>query len=74
METELPAKLHKLGAVSARTGLSRSALYREMYNRKSPTGEIRFNELGRLKVVYVGRSIRVREQDLTDFINALVAP
>jgi predicted DNA-binding transcriptional regulator AlpA len=65
MEVSLPATLHKLASVSARTGLSRSALYREIYNsEKNPTG--------RLKVVRIGRSVRVREQDLTDFIDSLV--
>ena len=58
METQLPPTLHKLSAVSARTGLSRSALYREA-------------KMGRLKTVKIGRAVRVREQDLIDFINAL---
>lgn len=58
METPLPPTLHKLSAVSARTGLSRSALYREA-------------KTGRLKTVKIGRAVRVREQDLIDFINAL---
>jgi excisionase family DNA binding protein len=58
METPLPPTLHKLSAVSARTGLSRSALYRE-------------TKTGRLKTVKIGRAVRVREQDLIDFINAL---
>ena len=66
METSLPPTLHKLASVSARTGLSRSALYREIFHsEKNPTG--------RLKVVRIGRSVRVREQDLTDFINALAS-
>jgi predicted DNA-binding transcriptional regulator AlpA len=66
METSLPPTLHKLASVSARTGLSRSALYRELFHsEKNPTG--------RLKVVRIGRSVRVREQDLTDFINALAS-
>jgi len=63
--------MHKLGEVSIRTGLSRSALYREIKNPKSVTGEVRENPTGRLKVVHVGRSVRVREQDLIDFIDAL---
>jgi excisionase family DNA binding protein len=58
METQLPPTLHKLSAVSARTGLSRSALYREA-------------KKGRLKTLKIGRAVRVREQDLIDFINAL---
>ena len=65
METSLPPTLPKLAGVSARTGLSRSALYREIFHsEKNPTG--------RLKVVRIGRSVRVREQDLTDFIDSLV--
>jgi hypothetical protein len=71
MELSLPASMWKLVEVSNRTGLSRSALYREIKNRKSVTGELRDNPTGRLKVVYVGRSVRVREQDLIDFIDAL---
>lgn len=73
MELVLPTSLHKLGTVSERTGLSRSALYREIRNQKTTTGEIRINEAGRLKVVHVGRSVRVREQDLIDFINILAS-
>lgn len=66
METALPPSLHKLSGVIARTGLSRSAIYREIYHpEKNPTG--------RLKVVRVGRSVRVREQDLTAFIDSLVS-
>lgn len=71
MELTLPATMHKLGEVSIRTGLSRSALYREIKNPKSVTGEVRENPTGRLKVVHVGRSVRVREQDLINFIDAL---
>jgi hypothetical protein len=71
MELVLPANLWKLGEVSKRTGLSRSALYREIKNPKSVTGDVRENPAGRLKVVHVGRSVRVREQDLIDFIDAL---
>jgi len=58
MESQLPPTLHKIATVSGRTGLSRSALYREMKG-------------GRLAVVKIGRSVRIREQDLLDFINAL---
>jgi len=65
METSLPPTLHQLASVSARTGLSRSALYREIFHsEKNPTG--------RLKVVRIGRSVRVREQDLNNFIDSLV--
>lgn len=65
METSLPPTLHKLASVSARTGLSRSAIYREIFHSQK-------NPAGRLKVVRIGRSVRVREQDLTDFIDSLV--
>jgi predicted DNA-binding transcriptional regulator AlpA len=65
METSLPPTLHKLASVSARTGLSRSALYREIFHSEK-------NPNGRLKVVRIGRSVRVREQDLNDFIDSLV--
>ncbi|CAB4767893.1 unannotated protein [freshwater metagenome] len=71
MELTLPASMWKLSEVSLRTGLSRSALYREIKNPKSVTGELRENPAGRLKVVHVGRSVRVREQDLVDFLDAL---
>ncbi len=71
MEIALPASMWRLSEVSARTGLSRSALYREIRNPKSVTGEVRENLAGRLKVVHVGRSVRVREQDLVDFLDAL---
>jgi excisionase family DNA binding protein len=58
MESSLPPTLHKLAQVGVRTGLSRSALYREINS-------------GRLKVVKIGRAVRVREQDLSEFIDAL---
>lgn len=66
MENALPPTLHKLSAVSSRTGLSRSALYREIYHPEK-------NPNGRLKVVRIGRSVRVREQDLTLFMDSLVS-
>jgi hypothetical protein len=31
------------------------------------------NPQGRLKIVRIGRAVRVREQDLADFINALAS-
>jgi hypothetical protein len=71
MELALPATLHKLSDVSQRTGISRSALYREIINQRTPSGEIRTNAKGRLNVVHVWRSVRVREQDLIEFINSL---
>lgn len=71
MEIALPASMWRLTEVSKRTGLSRSALYREIRNPKSMSGEVRENPTGRLKVVHIGRSVRVREQDLVDFLDAL---
>ena len=56
----LPPTLHKLATVTARTGLSRSALYREI-------------GAGRLKTVKIGRAVRVREEDLIAFIDSLVS-
>jgi predicted DNA-binding transcriptional regulator AlpA len=65
METQLPPTLHTIPAVGARLGLSRSAIYREINSESNPQG--------RLKVVRIGRAVRVREQDLADFINALAS-
>jgi predicted DNA-binding transcriptional regulator AlpA len=65
METQTLPTLLKLAGVSERTGLSRSALYREIKSETNPEG--------RLKVVRIGRAVRVREQDLADFINALAS-
>jgi excisionase family DNA binding protein len=65
MDTAVLPTLHKIGAVCERTGLSRSAIYREIYTPE--------NLSGRLKIVRVGRAVRVREQDLADFINALAS-
>lgn len=58
METSLLPTLHKLVEVGSRTGLSRSALYREI-------------NAGRLKVVKIGRSVRVSEAELVRFIESL---
>ena len=57
-DTVTPPSLHKLAVVMARTGLSRSAVYRVI------------NE-GKLKTVKIGRSVRVSEQELNRFINDL---
>jgi excisionase family DNA binding protein len=57
MET-VTSSLHKLTSVMARTGLSRSAVYRVINS-------------GQLKVVKIGRSVRVSEQELTRFIDSL---
>lgn len=64
-------RLHTLITVMERTGLSRSALYREFSNPRGLDGAIRTNPQGRLKVVYVGRAIRVTESDLCRFIESL---
>ena len=58
MSTVTPPSLHKLAVVMARTGLSRSAVYRVI------------NE-GKLKTIKIGRSVRISEQELNRFINAL---
>lgn len=50
--------LHKLTEVSARTDLSRSALYRLI-------------GAGHLKAVKVGKALRVSESELCRFIGAL---
>jgi excisionase family DNA binding protein len=65
MDTQVLPALLKLTEISARTGLSRSTLYREMITEANPQG--------RLKIVRIGRAVRVREQDLADFINALAS-
>ena len=57
-DTVTPPSLHKLAVVMARTGLSRSAVYRVI------------NE-GKLKTVKIGRSVRISEQELNRFINDL---
>jgi excisionase family DNA binding protein len=57
-DTVTPQSLHKLAVVMARTGLSRSAVYRVI------------NE-GKLKTIKIGRSVRISEQELNRFINAL---
>lgn len=53
----LPALL-KLSEVMAKTGLSRSAVYRVI-------------NTGQLKTVKIGRSVRVKETDLHRFIESL---
>ena len=57
-DTVTPPSLHKLAVVMARTGLSRSAVYRVI------------NE-GKIKTVKIGRSVRISEQELNRFINDL---
>ena len=62
-EISLPT-LHRLSTVQTRTGLSRSSIYREIYNENS-------NPAGRLKIIKIGRSVRVSEQELSRFIKSL---
>ena len=54
MESQVLPQLHALGVVSARTSLSRSALYREI-------------KAGHLRALKVGKSLRVSEDDLQAF-------
>ena len=58
METSLPATIHKLAVITARTGLSRSSVYREI-------------NAGNLKTVKIGRSVRISEAELVRFIESL---
>ena len=58
LETSIPPTLHKLSAVSARTGLSRSAVYREI-------------KAGKLHIVKIGRSVRISEVELGRYIASL---
>ncbi len=58
MDTLTTPQLHKLTQVSERTGLGRTSLYEQI-------------KAGNLKVVRVGRAIRVKEADLADFINLM---
>jgi excisionase family DNA binding protein len=58
METEVTPQLHTLSIVSARTSLSRSALYREI-------------KAQRLHAVKVGKALRITEAELRRYISAL---
>ena len=51
-------RLHKLESVAERVGLSRSAIYREI-------------SAGRLKIVKIGRAVRVTEAEIVRYINSL---
>jgi len=53
-----PQLLSTIMQFSARTGISRSGIYREI-------------EAGKLKVVRLGRSVRIREQDIQAWCDAL---
>lgn len=57
--TTLPT-LHRLPVVMARTGLSKSGLYRVI-------------NAGQLKVIKIGRAVRVSESELVRFIESLEA-
>ena len=56
-QTALPT-LHRLPVIMARTGLSKSGLYRVI-------------NAGQLKVIKIGRSVRVSESELSRFIESL---
>jgi excisionase family DNA binding protein len=56
-ENEMPQML-SLQMVSDRTALSRSTLYREI-------------DAGRLRAVKIGKSVRITEQSLRNYISAL---
>ena len=71
MDSSTPTTLYTIADVSAKTKISRSAIYREIRNRKRLNGQTEINREGRLTVIYVGRSVRIREQDLIAFIDAL---
>jgi excisionase family DNA binding protein len=58
MDTITTPALHKLSTVGERTGLGRTTLYQLISN-------------GNLKVVRVGKAIRVKEADLVEFINTM---
>jgi excisionase family DNA binding protein len=60
MKTVTPPTLHRLTYAMERTGLSRSGLYRVI-------------NAGQLKVVKIGRSVRVSENELIRFIESLEA-
>ena len=58
MEISTLPQLHRLTEVMNRTGLSKASLYRVI-------------NLGQLKTVKIGRSVRVTESELGRFINSL---
>jgi len=60
METVTPPTLHRLTYAMERTGLSRSGIYRVINS-------------GQLKVIKIGRSVRISESELTRFIKSLEA-
>ena len=58
MDTNVLPQLHKIASVSARTDLSRSAIYTQIKE-------------GNLKTVKIGKSVRITEEDLQAFISGL---
>ena len=58
MNTEKSPQMLSIPMVSERTSLSRSTLYREI-------------DAGRLKTVKIGKSVRITEQALRDYIQQL---
>ena len=58
MDNQVLPQLHKIASVSARTDLSRSAIYTQI-------------KTGNLKTVKIGKSIRITEEDLQAFIAGL---
>jgi excisionase family DNA binding protein len=58
MDNQVLPQLHKIASVSARTDLSRSAIYTQIKD-------------GNLKTVKIGKSIRITEEDLQAFIAGL---
>jgi excisionase family DNA binding protein len=58
MDTQVLPQLHKIASVSARTDLSRSAVYKQIKD-------------GNLKTVKIGKSIRITEDALQTFIASL---
>jgi excisionase family DNA binding protein len=58
MDTQVLPQLHKIASVSARTELSRSAIYHQIKE-------------GNLKTVKIGKSIRITEDALQTFIASL---
>ena len=58
METVTPPTLHHLTHAMQRTGLSRSGIYRVI-------------NAGQLKVIKIGRAVRISESELVRFIKSL---
>ncbi len=69
--SQISTRLLTISEVCERTSLSRSMIYREFYNLRGKDGKIRYNPAGRLKATHIGKSIRVKERDLANFIEQL---